>query len=68
MNKILIKERINGSYAVSYEMAQKCLPEIKEMLNKSNQVILGLKQDRLLLFMAKKGCLLKKVKIDKKKI
>lgn len=40
MNKILIKERINGSYAVSYEMAQKCLPEIKEVLNKSDQVVL----------------------------
>ena len=40
MNKILIKERINGSYAVSYEMAQKCLPEIKEVLSKSEQVVL----------------------------
>lgn len=40
MNKILIKERINGSYAVSYEMAQKCLPEIKEVLSKSDQVVL----------------------------
>lgn len=43
MKEIMIKDKISSKFAVSYEMAEKCFPEIKESMEVEGSVVLNFK-------------------------